>query len=516
MIDAEVVLEAAYLVYTPGQHDQFYRPLTDVADGDTIGRVLAATDGGRNITPVSLNNVAARIIVPSHTRTKFPLDIPGSMRNGRFAFTLSLLITSRGAHGTMIQEREIIRGFTNHAELSRNNHIPDDMEFYINSRVMVKIGKPASSVASKETRVVHFNHSLLGKNNRLNNSCAMRPEDAVGYAQSAQMRVSGRTVADNRSKLDGITKVADRKHTIPSKWLASTLLGYKRGMNVNSDPEYYDDNGDYAQIVGKVITVSITNSHFYNAMVQGRPISSDDDNMFTFREIDTVFPLHNDKWIKIIKNRKNDIDLINETDDWAGAQTETNVAYNLTHILPATMNQLLLTRLEVIIANDHRGGELHIDVLDYRKMFDDDGDDESYTDDVEYIMDQIDLDVVQGLLESNGVGRFNIHINANLTWNSIFKIQLEGDRIHRYSAPMFCDGYYSPLIDPESENVISISETVDHLAVSLVEATREKRTAFSDFFDMANGKKALSAPPKRESRQEGNRRIVTVTSSRRR
>lgn len=526
MLDTHIEMEMAYLVYSPGQHEQYYHPMSDVADGDVLNDVLEATNGGKEITPVSLSSIANRIISPSHTRSKLPIDIPGSMERGRFAFTLSFLITSQGAHGKMLQEREIIRGFTNHAELSRSGYIPDDMEFYINSRVLLKVNKPVSSASSKESRVIHFNHSVLGRNNRLDSPTPLRPEDAVAFAQSNAIRSNRRTVYDNRLSLDGITKVADRRHTIPNRWLASTLLSYKRGLNINADPDYYDESGDYAQVYGKAVTPSITNSHFYNAMMSRRAISNDDDNVFTFKEIDTEFPLAADKWVKIPKNRKNDIDLLNYTSDWKGSQMETIIACNLTYILPAVMNQLSLTRLEAVISNDNKGGDITVDVINYRKMFnDDDGndDDDGFIEDIEYIQDQLYLDVV-GLLDANGVVNYNLMINANLTWNSIYKIELEHQGVRTYSAPMFCDGYSSPLIDPgdnvdedDVPTIAKISKTVDTIAISLIEAGREKRTAFTDFFDMSDSSptKALAAPKGVTSRTDRGRKIISITSRRR-
>lgn len=517
MLDMNMVLESAWLVYSPGQHDQHYRPLTDISEGDSIDDLLDATDGGRTVTPVTLTRLAGRLVVPSHTASRKTIDIPGSMRQARFAFTLSFIITSTGPGSSPITEREIVRGFTNHAELSRGNFIPDDMEFHVNSRVLLKVGR---SVGRKviETRSVQLNHAVLGRNNGIRNAVALRPEDIVASAQSANLRSSGAHISDNRSYLDGISKVADRKHTVPSKWLSSTLLGYRKGMNVNTDPEYFAEEGDYAQIYGKVITSSLTNSHFYNAMTDGRVIGFGEDNVFTFREIDTMFHLSNDKWVKVVRNNKDVLNLIDSTCDWRGSQMETIIAYNLSHIMPSTMNQLLLTRLEVIITNDNIGNEIEIEVINYRKMFDD-NDDTDEISELEYIIDQLELDVVHGLLENNHIPVYRLHINSNITWNSIIKIQLDGGRVATYSAPQFCDGYTSPLIDLEEDNLHHISQTIDHLAVNLVEATREKRTAFSDFFDQANDRKLLIAGPRghksgrREVRTEGGskKRIVTLT-----
>lgn len=516
MLDLNIVLDSAWLVYSPGQHDQYYRPLSDVSDSDVVDRVLEATDGGRNVTPITLTRVAGRIIVPSHAASDRPIEIANSMEQGRFAFTLSFIISSTGPHGDVIREREIIRGFTNHAELSRSGYIPDDMLFYVNDRVLLKVGKSVGRDVV-ETRSVRLSHSLLGRNKYERQAVALRPEDIVSSAQSANLRRHGSHVSDNRSYLDGISKVANRKHTIPSKWLATTLGGYKRGLNVNTDPEYFSDEGDYSQIYGKVIATSITNSHFYNAITNGRVIGFGDDNAFTFKEIDTMFPLDDDKWIRVMKDSKRDINLLDATSEWKGSDMDTIIAYNLTHILPSTMNQLLITRLEVVITNDNIGNEVEIQVLDYRKMFDNDDDTDGIAE-LEYIIDQLELDVVYGLLEANHVPVYRLHINTNLIWNSIIKIQLDGGRVNTYSAPMFCDGYYSPLIDTDEENLHHISETIDHVAVSLVGATQEKRSAFSNFFDQANrAGPLLLDKPKRAVRIEGNnKRVITLNTKSRR
>ena len=452
-------LTKAVLIFTPGQYDQYYRPFEADLNGQNLNNIMIATNDGRLLTPSAMANVASSIIQPSTTPVA-RVPIPNGLAENRFAFLLE--ITTTNLYG---EEREIIRGFTNYCgvDLSTGS-IDPNMNFHINSRTVIKETEIMGAMGVIQKQAIRNDYSVFAEVPNMENATILRPEDAVAYQQTQQLRYGEAELIDSRSSLRGIAKLSSTSNSIPSHYLSDLCKGYKQARNPVATEFEDNDQTVYDLIMPYVRAESVMRSYFYNAMGGLAPEAS---HTFTFAEINRVWPRNNDFWVKSMPQPGAAIrSPIADTEHWQGAQIETQVAFSLTHILPALMTKLMLVELEIRITNMSFGNQVMIAPMNWTEMFQGTVNQDS----IDYLCGQIELDIVHGLLLSKS-SIFNLYLRVNLLANSHFDISLNGDNAIPYNAPMFCDSYFSPLIGMQQRDLTEISRNMENLNTEFARLT---------------------------------------------
>ena len=445
----------AILIYCPANHDQYYRPYESTINGNTIKNMLDATNNGETLTPYSLSSSASQVLAPSIT-PKDMLQIPGGMRQGRYAFFIEVTTTDITGN-----EREILSGFTNYDGINPNSKsIDPNMVFHLNSRIVVRDQATIGYGGHQFKPIMFMAQNVLTPIVNHPGAIAMRPEDVAAYGQNALLHIGDARVIDPRNSLSGVAKVADSRNAIPSHYLANICNGYILAQSEAVDHYGMSEANIHTKAITNTRCPSITLSNFFNAFGRPNPESS---YMFTFGELNALWPRPREFWHTVTpKYGETLTSPLEHTEHWRGASIATGIAFSLTHILPALMARVMMVEVEIALTNTGIGGGHNIAVLKHTPMFDD----VITPEHIKYLQNQIELDVIRGLL-LNSVITFDIRLHINILTNSTFYISINGEPHIPYVAPMFCDSYYSPLIGLEKNNLGEIANSVEIMVAEL-------------------------------------------------
>jgi len=454
----EITLTKALLISVLPQHQQYYRPYQSHIDAQNLERVYQLTNEGKQINKHRLASVAGSIIAPTYTPIA-EVYIPNGFQQMRFSFILE--ITVKSIYGV---EKEIIRGFTDTMEMSYSGIIDPELKFFINSRTsLCGVLKQNNQY---DVKSIKGDYNVLSGIIGNDAAVSLRPEDAVAYNQVGDMRNMGHEIIDDRIMLGSRAKMSNVNHNLPSSYLADICNGYIKGYRPIAEEHEYSTLDDYDQVISFVVNETTATSYFYNAMRLGY----EPDNLgyikdyFTFREINQTFPVSSNFWHVIKPDFTKQLTTPLEcSQHWGGINSETNIAFQLTHMLPGIMSDYCLKKIRLTATNMTVGNHINISVMGYVTL-------------VEGIMNEfliqnlcgrIELDVIKGLFLQKA-STFFVLMEVDLLGISYFEISINDGIKVPFTAPMFCSNFYSPMIGLDEEPLAQIADSVDIIARELL------------------------------------------------
>lgn len=433
-----VELTAAFLVWCPPHHEQYYRPYEGILTGETMNYLNGITDRGLTINNNTLNPIAINILRPSQVPVA-PVNIDGGFGNARFAFFLEFTINNPGIFTSA--KKEIVTGFTNHAGVDHFGNLDPKMVFYINSRQVIHCTpKTVTAVPSPTNSYLKQNQNILPMINTLmgQKPVSLRPEDIVSNHHIQDCYGDSVPIINKTYDLSCGYQTASRDSNIPSYYLDRLLKGYKDSYNDTTAAESNEDV--FRNITSAVRTEGLFGSNFL-ALMRGAGDCSNQGS-FQFWEIQERWPRNNDFWKKQLpKPNTKPISLREMTEHWQGTGAEVDIAYNLTHALPALMSKLLILSIELDLTNLTIDGTSAVGIIRFQPMFD-------YAvtpDKLEFFKQRVMADIINGIILQK-VPSFHIKIKSHLLSDNLFEISVAGGPYIPFSAPMYCESYYSPLI----------------------------------------------------------------------
>lgn len=457
----KVELTKALLIYSPPQHEQYYRPLQTNIQGEQMQGIFQATNNGACITPVALASIAPQIISPSATPYD-KVNIEHGLCQGRYAFFLEL--TRETPMGV---EREIITGFTDHDGVSYGGAIDNYMKFYVNSRTVIAEKSTVGMMGDNISMMMRDNNSVFSPIPDQPYAQVMRPEDAVAYQHTKLIRngFSGQQVINTKFNLNrGPARFGDKDHAIPGKYMSDIFTGYMKGSNPNESNEYADPGDTYADIMTHLSKgEQVTRSAYVSELAQHNVEKS---SCFTFMDINNRWPRHPDFWIVQKPVFGSSLSIVTDyCEHWAGATPETEIAYSITHILPSLITNQLLTCIDVTITNNTPNGQIMISIMNSTAMFPG----LFMPHNLVFLQGQIEMHIVRGLVLPKA-GLFDIMISMDVLTNSVMDISLNGHPHIRYNAPIFCSSKYSPLISLDDSTLGNLAQGMELIAGNLIDS----------------------------------------------
>lgn len=449
-------LTKAYLVYVPPMHDQYHRPYEADVRGQGFDLIMDATNGGLNLTPAAFSMAASGILMPSSIPVQ-QVNIDNGFDTGRYAFFLE--ITTSTPYGT---EREIIKGYTNYDGVSFSGHIDPNMIFHVNERVVLSVAQVTNASGQYEVPSFRAGQLMIAALPFNQDATCLAPEDVVAYQQHRLMHEGGTAINDPRFRIQGVAQLRNKDYSIPSNYLADTCTGYigamQHGLSELEDPS----SKIYSEVMGKVRTGSVMLSSLYNNIGQNDPTKS---HTFFYHDLERVWPRQDGFWTVVKPKPAEQISFREYTSEWKNALPETNVAYMLSHMMPAFMSRFMLERLTIAITNMTPGNQVLIQPMGYVEMFQG-----VMTESLMInLCNQIELEVVRGIL-NNRAGIYNLYLSIDLMTNSMFDISLNGGEVIPYAVPMFCTSQYSPMVGLDHDNLSHLSASIEDLALQLSNA----------------------------------------------
>lgn len=456
----EVEITKAILIWVPPQNEQYYRPYEANLNGSNMHRMKDATENGSNLSSVAMAHAASDILSPSIT-PKEQLVIPGGLGSSRFAFFIEC--TSKNLYGN---RRELITGFTDHDGITATGAIDPNMNLHINN--IVEIGE-ADKVGANGVmqRSLLSSSQVLAERPVTNDIFSMRPEDVVCAGQfsiAAEAGLSNVSI-DTRNAINGgvKAKLSTRNNVIPSKYLSTVTNGLVSALAGEGVIGGMEEVGSsvYVDAVNNLRETSVLLGNFYTELGLNDSFST---HTVRFSQISSVWPRPNDFWSKIMPRPGETITSPIETSEhWRGSNIATNIAFSLTHAVPALMSSIMLLKLEVSITNMNLTGQPEVVILNHTPMF-------SGTVlhmHLVHLVNQIELEIINGILR-NKVNLFDIHMNIDLLKNSKIDISVNGEQSIPFVAPLFCDSYYSPVLGLERSSMSELNSAVELMVSELV------------------------------------------------
>ena len=454
-VQRTVELTQALLIYVPPQHKQYHRPFNISISPDDVNELQVSTDEGMNITNRTVSSVASRILNPSAT-PEGEAYVENGFETPRFAFFLE--ITYTGAFG---RRREIVTGFTNYAGITAQGSLDPNMRFYVNGRqdlgdVIQGTGKHVG------TQVMHTDSLLPHYDRNLGvDYYSLRPVD---IAKTGQLNTyipqdePGVMTINTMSSLNNRPAAADRSSVLPSCYLSRLLNTYREANGVDQEVGGggLGSAAYYKEVTGSLQEKSPEVSQYYTALALGDPTKS---NTFTLSQINARWPRDNGFWQKVMPGPRSKLTSpLEHTEHWHGATTETMIAYQLTHAMPALMMGLMIWQAELTITNQTPTGQISVGILSMHSMFEG-----ALTRQRAQLFErQLVEDLVKGSITSR-CNSFNIHLTVNVMNGFDIKVSVNGQPTVPYSAPLFCDSFYSPLIGVGQNSLDQLTDGLENL-----------------------------------------------------
>jgi len=458
-LEPKSVVRRAMLILMPPQHEQYLRPYMSGNSAEGLDLVLEATNGGANLSSAVFSNIASKVLTPTW-EPRAELKIPNTMRNLRYAFYIE--IETMSVYG---REVEIIKGFTNYDGVSQGGHLDPNMWFYINHRQLVSLEKFNSPRIEPAT--MRHDNMVLSNIGGIDNGVVMRPEDIIYHQQYNPMQTVGYgKVIEVRTKLDGVAKYAQHTHHMPAEYLSNILNAYVTAVDPNkasTQDELKRQSVDYySDAYATLKTSNLDRSNFYLTMSNGSALQS---HCFNLDQFSKAFNVDDSIWEIIQPSKKLQYSLIDHTSTWKSASVETNVAFSLTHMVPALMAKVLIDSLHFSINNLNFTGEPDIGIWSFMRHATNKAVNEIQL--ADYIKGRINIDLVRGLLMQKAY-TYNITVKCDTMTNINIEMSLDGNPKEIYNSPLFCSSKYSPMIGTDEHDLQLLSSSIDTLAENII------------------------------------------------
>lgn len=457
----------AGLIELKSQHDQFYRPMEAHLTPNTVDEVIKHTADGTRITSEALSPVAARILTPSTT----PIDrvkIEHGFQQRRFSFYIEITTFDTGALGN---EVVTLKGYTEYDGVGRlGTTIAPDMVFYVDTYTRRHEKGSAVSIRNSDG-VINPIHSHL-------DATLLSPSEAILFSSLNKLRRdSAYTIITPQSSLSRDARNYRMSDLMPTKYLADTLNGYVRAASPwGGGLDMDDDNDEVFDIFGlaasSVMVGSFANNNWWNMLVDGSLGSC----AFTYADLQRVFPdFPVSSWSIIPLNEASfspgglyGCNPLTDTDGWNSADKETHIAYTLIHLLPFVMTTHGLVQLAATFTNSGVYGDRGRAAPTYL---------------VEYIPNLVNMNrlilqledyICKGFLDQQVIF-YQVEIDFNMLSEAYMKISINGGVPVPFSAPLWCENTYTPMIGLDSGSLAEISAASFELAEAVLDSGRTYR-----------------------------------------
>jgi hypothetical protein len=442
-----------------GTHNnQFRRPFETHLDGNGLIMFKDKLQGAGAYAPAMLNGIANQFIMPS-SQPETQLFIPEGWGTQRYRFHAKVRHNFR--MGGWITEH--ISGYTNFPGIGHNGGFAPDMEFYVNSTLMVRESQemtpmgimPMFNVADNSHILVDNNWGGIG--NGMNEQ-RMRPED-VFAAMSRTHLPAGTTVIDGRSTMSNVAVKSARSNNLAPVFMANVLENYR---NAKESEEFgQGEQQILSQARGYAADNQVGKDPFLAAIsqIRGTPLG----NTFRWGDLERLDPntTHVTTFIQMGIAEKAETHWAGQTADWGSADPTTLASTILSQSVPSLMMDMDLTELVFKVTNNVMGSGLAFVPFHAR----------SFTSlPVQPIVDQFEIrlkhEILMDLTYNNQIA-FDLEMKMDLYGESWIKISLNNAPFTDYCVPSFADALTVPVVTNQAQNALTIAEDFDSLLSAL-------------------------------------------------
>lgn len=446
----------AFFIAVPAEHPMHYRPMVMTFDDNSFREMRDITANGLTLDHAALRHVSRNIISQSR-QSQGVIGIDNGWGTQRFAFYILFRVTTPARISD-----EILTGYTDELGMSELNGPSSrvwnpNMTLSVNSHMRVHSQETYGTHGSQlvysgrdVNQVLRPTYIQLNNQqvNMTESSIAMRPVDALTRLQVERMG-NPNDILDTRGRLqagDGSYGISSsRKNELSSQYLSKILQSYSNAYRQS------DGMGGEVMTTGTAASyareISLDSSVLFRHL--GQYSSYAHAGYLTFGEMVRMFPYFENQIQVVMPARGSVVDNTIDTQGWGAPDAVTNVAYALSHTVPAILSDTLAVAASFTVHNQGFGGQPDIVVENLQPMFDSVADERIYPAFCEAILN----DLIPELFPNNEED-YRIQMTCSLFGSSSISVSLNGSVMTPFTAPNYADGLTSSSIGANEAQLV--------------------------------------------------------------
>ncbi len=441
------------------------RPYTTHYDRSIEQLLAESTENGNNVNAQTLSSAASQFLQPSAV-AKGVADIANGFNEQRFSFMIEV-VDDRG--GLSVGNRYILTGYTDHVGVAQNmgrQAIDPNMKLFINNVFMMRdtqINTPNG--IQTRSNIVDNMHVLIDPNhndfyNKKYDYFSQRPEDVfatIGYNNDPMMSEARANGIDQRSMIS-TPRASSRRNDSRPNYLAETIKSFKNASaeEETSQDDDYTDGSNVWDMSRNYQRQTISGNRLMNVL------STKADYMtlgfVTYADLCNILPN---------LDQKNDVVMMGaaqqqreyqpgQGESWQSTSFEAIAATIFNQVTPSIMTDCLLTRIHFMATNDTIGAQHEIIPLAFNGF----SENIDLTPFIQHFMARLQREVLDDISKGSQV-LYQVECIIDLTYDSTFKISLDGEPMVMFTAPSFCDSLYAPVLSSDSNDINNMASDIE-------------------------------------------------------
>jgi hypothetical protein len=479
---SKITVETIVFTPTGSYNQQWRRPWTtdyNVQNAAAIHDVVAqayhqhqvAKEAGKihnetqyMVNPADLAPVSASFIKPAasaEVQAYANMKMGWNEPTGRFMMVISVQRTQ-----AVVPNRYVIIGYTDHAGFSQSGAIDPQMELNINTMYEIRdieIDRGYGTMVEQQLVSVNqvlVDHGYQGPDEA--DTIRLRPyEVAVSLARLNDPELQGSTVhvVDTRSTQNSTPQFSNQHHTNPNDYMANVISGLVNGRDLSRQTNRNGVTEPYHAAARQLRDASFSTDPFIMAISRNGP--GHFTASFKWRDMLNIDPNAERDQVCFVqwRDRLQFIGSVGEnmhtagtTSDWNGQDLATQVAVQISNMLPPLMTDLTVRKIDIFASNLKglpicvaTGGVPVVAGINLAPQ-------------MQALGVQFEQQVVMPMTFNGGIA-YEMDVRADLFGEISITLRLQGQPAYTYVQPAYCSSVMSPVLT-------SRRDTLDNLAVA--------------------------------------------------
>lgn len=439
-----IELTRALFIPVNGEQNMHFRSYTSRLDNNTLSAMTSVTQGGLDTSRQAMSRVAPMVLSPS-SNSQGVVNISEGWGGRRYSVILEFSVRTPFA-----TSKEIIIGYTDYLDVSLQGTISPYTTIHPNSHTVTSVTEnigyngttmaytctQANQILTPVSYTTHDNQQVIA-------SSPIRPVDNLHAMQLRSYNLAGDTL-DTRSSLNNSYLNSRQDNTVTSRYLSRICEAYKKSRFTNTEL------GEQQVCSGAINTPEMSEdlpftNVIFNQLKEQTQFST--QRAITYAELASVWPnLENVKVVMPASNGQESNAMY--SNHWGGNTLETQVAFIVARVLPSLLAPNLIAGYAFSMhnypdPNNFMPGDTSINYT---------------TLSVNWMLDlgngPIRLQQIEAVMKTDihnqilalGVGNYMLQVRSNMYGSVHLEISLDGQPAVDYSAPMYCDSLFTPII----------------------------------------------------------------------
>lgn len=439
-----------------GQQAQYSRPFHSRVDPQIQSEFNFLANNKEPILSSNIMDLSSKIIFPNPQHSGI-VNIPNGWENQKLIFFMEIEDQTDYA-GSM--RTQVITGFTDKADYTMSGKLAPDTRLYFNNSVSIlesTVWTPNGQTKSRRMEnSAHILHADAGVGIRGPSALSMRPTDIFGILSSDALQ-HDTMVIDCTPLFHNGTQLASRKDEYSPTYIERAFKSYDaaNSNHHSSDRNVFYDAKNYSKQMSSnlsnfILKLKANSSLSYSDYVTYEELCS----VFYADQIATIFTQAND----VTPAGMTSTYTASNTCGWQGANYETIDANYLIHSMPSLMVDMLISDVSLASTNDTLNGEIKT-IIQGVNGFSSKIDMRNY---IQAFISRFDFEHMRKLTMNNQ-RLVKLNLNMNLMGESYIRIQYDNNHPYEFLAPSFADGFFSPLITRNQQDLREMAHTFDTL-----------------------------------------------------